>query len=118
MKKFIVAVLAIFLGFWGYCAGVSRLSWNDIAAYGAHPVSFELPGDDPLGRLGVSPGELRGPGSRDAIRYVGKARYLNNARAVVMHTIDDSTAFVPSCLDAMRKYGINATVFVSTNAEA
>ena len=117
MKKFVVAVPAIFLGLCGYYVWVSRLSWNDFAAFGAHPVSFELPRDDPLARLGVSPGELRGPGSRDAIRYVGKARYLNNARAVVMHTIDDSTEFVPSCLDAMDKYGIKATVFVSTEVE-
>src|SRR5215475_6576577 len=49
-----------------------------------------------------------------AIHYVGKTKYLNNARAVVSHTIDDSTKYVTDCIDAMDKYGIKATIFVST----
>jgi hypothetical protein len=48
------------------------------------------------------------------VRFVGVTRYLNNARAVVTHTIDDSTKFVPAAIDAMDKYGIKATIFVST----
>ncbi len=36
---------------------------------------------------------------------------------MVTHTIDDSTRFVPDCLDAMDKYGIKATVFVSTEQD-
>src|ERR1044071_8044581 len=49
-----------------------------------------------------------------AIRYVGKTKYLNNARAVATHTIDDSTKYVANCIDAIDKYGIKATIFVST----
>ena len=52
-----------------------------------------------------------------AIRYLGKTRYLNNARAVVAHTIDDSTKYVTNCIDAMDKYGIKATIFVSTEQD-
>lgn len=53
----------------------------------------------------------------EPVRFVGKTRYLNNARAVVTHTIDDSTKFVPDAIDAMDRYGIKATIFVSTARE-
>ncbi|MEP7363887.1 MAG: polysaccharide deacetylase family protein [Acidobacteriota bacterium] len=49
-----------------------------------------------------------------AVRFVGKTKYLNNARAAVVHSIDDSTIYVPTAIDAMDKYGIKATIFVST----
>jgi len=52
-----------------------------------------------------------------AIRLVGKTKYLNNARAIVAHTIDDSTKYVTNCIDAMDKYGIKATIFVSTKQD-
>src|SRR6266478_4433359 len=52
-----------------------------------------------------------------AIRLVGKTKYLNNARAIVAHTIDDSTKYVTNCIDAMDKYGIKATIFVSTEQD-
>jgi peptidoglycan/xylan/chitin deacetylase (PgdA/CDA1 family) len=52
-----------------------------------------------------------------AVRYVGKTKYLNNARAVVAHTIDDSTKDVTRCIDAIDKYGIKATIFVSTEQD-
>src|SRR5262249_10527552 len=48
------------------------------------------------------------------VRFLGKSRYLNNTRAVVTHSIDDTTEFVAPCLDVMDKYGIKATVFVNT----
>jgi peptidoglycan/xylan/chitin deacetylase (PgdA/CDA1 family) len=64
---------------------------------------------------------LLGLGARaadpSAVRYVGKTKYLNNARAIVAHTIDDSTKYVVNCLDAMDKYGIKATIFVSTEQD-
>ncbi len=48
------------------------------------------------------------------VKYVGKAKYLNNARAVVTHTFDDTVATVVNTLDALDKYGVKATAFVST----
>ena len=51
------------------------------------------------------------------VRFTGKTKYLNNARAVVAHTIDDSTKYVTNCIDAMDKYGIKATIFVSTEQD-
>ena len=70
-----------------------------------------LPGD-PLARLGLKPSDLASrPGK---IRFTGAMRYPNGARAAVTHTIDDSTKFVPATIDAMDKYGIKSTIFVST----
>jgi hypothetical protein len=48
---------------------------------------------------------------------VGKTRYLNGARTVVTHSVDDATEQLPVCLDAMDQYGIKATVFVNTRAQ-
>ena len=49
--------------------------------------------------------------------FVGKTKYLNNARAVVVHTIDDSTKLVVDIADAMDKYGIKGTFFISTEQD-
>jgi peptidoglycan/xylan/chitin deacetylase (PgdA/CDA1 family) len=51
------------------------------------------------------------------IHLVGKTLYLNNARAAVTHTIDDSTKHVPATIDAMDKYGIKGTLFISTEQD-
>ena len=51
------------------------------------------------------------------VRFVGKTKYLNNARAVVVHTIDDSTKLVVDIADAMDKYGIKGTFFISTELD-
>ncbi len=48
------------------------------------------------------------------VRFVGKTKFLNNARVAVVHSIDDSTRYVPAAIDAMDKYGIKSTIFVST----
>lgn len=48
------------------------------------------------------------------VSFVRVTKYLNNARAVVTHTIDDSTKYVPAAIEAMDKYGVKATIFVST----
>jgi hypothetical protein len=51
------------------------------------------------------------------VRLVGPTKYLNNARAVVMHSIDDSTKLVANTADTMDKYGIKGTFFISTEEE-
>jgi peptidoglycan/xylan/chitin deacetylase (PgdA/CDA1 family) len=51
------------------------------------------------------------------VRFVGKTKYLNNARAVVVHSIDDSTKLVVDIADAMDKYGIKGTFFISTEQD-
>lgn len=53
-------------------------------------------------------------GDLRSVQYVSKTKYLNNARAVVTHSIDDSTEYVPNAVDAMDKYGIKSTIFAST----
>ena len=58
------------------------------------------------------------PSAQDGdVRFVGKTKYLNNARAVVVHTIDDSTKLVVDTADAMDKYGIKGTFLISTEED-
>jgi|RhiMetdeSRZDD1v2_1073273.scaffolds.fasta_scaffold30818_3 peptidoglycan/xylan/chitin deacetylase (PgdA/CDA1 family) len=54
---------------------------------------------------------------RETVRFVGKTKYLNNAKAVVVHTIDDSTKLVVDIADAMDKYDIKGTFFISTELD-
>ena len=58
-----------------------------------------------------------GPAQTGVVHFVGKTKYLNNARAVVVHTIDDSTKLVVDTADAMDKYDIKATFFISTEQD-
>lgn len=51
------------------------------------------------------------------IRLVGKTKYLNDARAVVTHTVDDSTKHVVTVIDALDKYGVKGTLFISTEQD-
>ena len=51
------------------------------------------------------------------IQFLGKTKYLNNARAVVVHSIDDSTKLVVNIADAMDKYDIKGTFFISTEQD-
>src|ERR1043165_8146678 len=51
------------------------------------------------------------------VHFVGKTKYLNNARAVVVHSIDDSTKLVVNIADAMDKYDIKGTFFISTEQD-
>ena len=51
------------------------------------------------------------------VRFVGKTKYLNNARAAVVHSIDDSTKLVATIADAMDKYDIKGTFLISTEQD-
>lgn len=93
----------------------ATLSWRDLAS-GWGPVADVgvLPGD-PLARLGV-PADAASDSHR-WVEFLGKTRYLNGAKAVVTHSIDDTTEFLPRCLDAIDGHDIKATLFVVTRAE-
>lgn len=69
---------------------------------------------DPLARLGVRRDQLRESPANASVRFVKKTQYLNNSRAVITHTMDDSEKLVLKAVDLMDKYGIKATLFVST----
>jgi peptidoglycan/xylan/chitin deacetylase (PgdA/CDA1 family) len=69
---------------------------------------------DALARLGVRAHELADEAG--TIRLIGLSRYLNDARAVVTHSIDDTTHYLHTCLDTVDAYGIKATIFISTGA--
>jgi peptidoglycan/xylan/chitin deacetylase (PgdA/CDA1 family) len=72
---------------------------------------------NPLERLGISAGELRASSVNPTIRYAGITRFINKTRAVVTGTLDDSTEHVPKAIDALDRYGIKATIAVSTLRE-
>jgi peptidoglycan/xylan/chitin deacetylase (PgdA/CDA1 family) len=93
-----------------------QLSWEDISTLIAKPPPIGELAGDPLSRLGLSPEDLNKdfddpPGP---VQYLGKAKYLNGANSVVTHMVDDSNEHLPTCLDAMDRYGIKATAFVTT----
>ena len=96
----------------------ANLSLSDIQNFNAEPAPIGRLDGNPLERLGLQASDLKGPVAGDAIRFLGKTLYLNNARTVVTHTVDDSSEFVPDCLDALDKYGVKATVFISTESWA
>jgi len=92
-----------------------NLTWWDFATVGAPSPRFDVIPGDPLARLGLSADELEdadGP-----VRFRGTCRYLNAASAVVSHSVDDTTEWLPVCLDVMDRYGIKSTVFVVTQRE-
>ncbi|HKW97302.1 MAG TPA: polysaccharide deacetylase family protein [Bryobacteraceae bacterium] len=120
MSRFTKSVLVLFVllallgaAFYRYARG-SRLRPVDIATFFTDLRPVGVLGADSLARLGLKPADLRDPASAAGVQFIGLTRYLNHTHAVVTHTIDDSTRYVPMCLDAIDKYGIKATIFVST----
>lgn len=89
---------------------------------GARPQSATNPFHDvggllqesPFEKLGIGQDDLAGRTDGEHIQYVGMTRYLNGTKAVVTATIDDSTEYVDDAVDAFDKYGIRATVAIST----
>lgn len=79
----------------------------------AHGQVGVLPGD-PLTRLGLSAADLKDATVAGPIKFTRFSRYLDNVRAVVTYTLDDSHPSNPQVIDAMDKYGIKATLFTST----
>jgi peptidoglycan/xylan/chitin deacetylase (PgdA/CDA1 family) len=69
-----------------------------------------------LACLLVVAGATRAP-QDGGITFVGKTKYLNNAKAAVVHSIDDSTKLVATIADAMDKYDIKGTFFISTEQD-
>ncbi len=109
-----VSALAVAAGLFFYYASGSHLSFSDLVTFSAAAPPVGVLADDPLARLGLTEQDLIAEPAGTLLVFHGKSQYLNGARAVVTHTIDDSTKFIPTALDAMDKYGIKATVFVST----
>lgn len=79
------------------------------------PPRFGVIPGDPMVRLGITADEFEdadGP-----VRFRGTCRYLNAVNAVVSHSVDDTTEWLPACLDAMDRYGIKSTAFITTQFE-
>jgi peptidoglycan/xylan/chitin deacetylase (PgdA/CDA1 family) len=94
-----------------------RISVRDFSTFFVEGRPVGVTPGDALARLHLTPGELRDGSASGQARFLGLTEYLNHTRAVVTHTIDDSTDTVPASIDAMDKYGIKATIFVSTDVE-
>lgn len=73
---------------------------------------------DALEALGVEDTDLGEHTRNDRVRYVGLTKYLNNSRAVVTGTLDDTSLDVSRCIDALDKYGIKASIAVNTRADS
>jgi peptidoglycan/xylan/chitin deacetylase (PgdA/CDA1 family) len=100
-----------FLGqWWG-----PNLRWRDLASIAVKPHRVGVLPGDPLARLGITAGELSD--SYGPVSFCGICRYLNAANAVVSHSVDDTTEWLPVCLDVMDRHGIKSTVFVTTQFE-
>jgi peptidoglycan/xylan/chitin deacetylase (PgdA/CDA1 family) len=97
---------------WVRSARNSHLAGRDFTELLTRPSPVGSLAGDPLLRLGIGGDELvdAAPG----VEFTGKARYLNGASAVVTHTVDDTNEYLPACLDAMDRYSIKATLFVTT----
>ena len=120
MKKLLLlagAALIAIIGGYAYYSWDSHLTLRDFTAHNAEPEPIGVLAANPLDRLGIAQRTSQAADTGGKVRFAGKTRYLNDAQAVVTHTIDDSTKFVPGCIDAMDKYSIKATIFVSTGRE-
>jgi len=90
-------------------------SWRDFANLAGRPRPVGVLPGDPLARLGIRADQLAD--AEGPVRFSGKTRYLNGARSVVSHCVDDVTEALPGCLDAMDRHGIKATLFINTKCE-
>lgn len=97
-----IAAVAGAAWFWRQ-AEAKHLGWPDFSVFWWQPPAAQPPVEN----------EAQ-PQASDVVRFLGLSKYLNGAQAVVTHTIDDSTRYVPRAIEAMDKYGIKATIFVST----
>jgi peptidoglycan/xylan/chitin deacetylase (PgdA/CDA1 family) len=88
------------------------LSWADFTNLIRHPFSIGELASDPLTRLGLSTDDFAD--SPGPTQFLGTTQYLNGARSVVSHLVDDSNEHLPTCLDVIDAYGIKATAFVTT----
>jgi peptidoglycan/xylan/chitin deacetylase (PgdA/CDA1 family) len=105
-----VVLISLIYYSWG-----SHLSWHDLVTFDAKAEEVGRLKGDPLDRLGLKASDVVKTGNHGTTRFLQKSLYLNNTHAVVTHTIDDSTECIIDCLNAMDRYDVKATVFVSTN---
>jgi peptidoglycan/xylan/chitin deacetylase (PgdA/CDA1 family) len=118
IKKTHVAAAAVVLFLLGagysHYARTRRVGLRDFATFFTEGRPVGVATGDNLARLHVSPSDLHEGAQSGGVRYLGPTEYLNHMRAVVTHTVDDSSDSLPASIDAMDKYGIKATIFVST----
>ena len=113
--RFIVVVSVIVAAVWaGYIIRDKRLAISDLETWFSTPPPIGIRGGDALERLGIGPDEVQPHDSSATVRFSGITKYLNNSKAVVTHTADDSSPKVPDTIAALDRYDIKATLFIST----
>ena len=117
--RLILALILLAAAVWaGHLIRDKRLAPVDLETWFTDPEPIGRRSGDPLARLGIDPGDVRSGGSSGGVRVVGLTNYLNDARAVVTHTADDSSPRVPDTIAVLDRYGIKATFFISTTVWA
>jgi len=97
---------------WARSARNSHLAGRDFTELVVEPSPVGILDGDPLLRLGIDREQLSDTAGE--IEFSGKTQYLGGAHAVVTHTVDDTNQYLSGCIDAMDRYGIKATLFVTT----
>ena len=114
LRWVILVILAATL-WWGYLlVREHNLSWADLLNWTTDPAPIGVLDADPLARLGLPEQDVAPPAEDSAIRFLGVTKYLNDAKAVVTHTVDDTQPDVPKVLETLDRYGVKATFFIST----
>ncbi len=109
----VLVLVAVAVGA-GYLVGNKRLAFSDLETWFTTPKPIGVRGGDPLERLGIGADEVKSPDPSASLRFIRITKYLNNAKAVVTHTADDSTPKVADTIAALDRYDIKATFFIST----
>ncbi len=118
----LIAVAAVFV--WaGYIIYEKNLGVSDLSSWFTEPAPIGVLAGDPFERLGAGETSAEPAGTEPAdagaaIRYRGITKYLNDAKAVVTHTADDSIPRVPDAIEVLDRYDVKATFFISTRRGA
>jgi peptidoglycan/xylan/chitin deacetylase (PgdA/CDA1 family) len=113
--RLIFLLLAAFGAWWLYDLVHDRhLQPSDLRSWFAEPEEIGRRPGDALLRLGISRDAVKSVDQAGSLRYAGLTEYLNGAKAVVTHTVDDSHRDVPRVIEILDRYNVKATFFVST----
>ena len=108
--RWVILVILSATLWWGYSlVREHNLSRADLLNWTTDPAPVGVLDADPLARLGLTEQDVAPPAGDSAIRFLGVSKYLNDAKAVVTHTVDDTQPDVPKVLEMLDRYGVKAT---------
>ena len=119
IARLILVLLLVAGAIWvGYIVRDKSLTFSDLETWFTEPPPIGVRPGDPLARLGINLDDVQTSDRSSGIQFIGIAKYLNDAKAVVTHTADDSSPRVPDTIAALDRYDIKATFFISTQRRA